>query len=154
MGHHSLSVRGKQCSDSTLATSFMDLHKSHDPEPWFQNCQMKESYQMFSEVYFHSKGLWLKFSERAGRNMTTAQSLSSHSGLFWCISLHVSLYKTENTKAQKMRTMETHKHTQALTENTVIPKEGACERPTTIPIKAHFQTVDSSLITSHFYTDK
>lgn len=60
----------------------------------------------------------------------------------------------ENTKAQKMRTMETHKHTQALTENTVIPKEGACERPTTIPIKAHFQTVDSSLITSHFYTDK
>lgn len=86
--------------------------------------------------------------------MTIAQSLSSHKWVILkCISLHVSLYKTENTKAQKMR-METHKHTQALTENTVIPKEGACERPTAIPIKAHFQTVDSSLITSHFYTDK
>lgn len=87
--------------------------------------------------------------------MTIAQSLSSHKWVILkCISLHVSLYKTENTKAQKMRTIETYKYTQALTENTVIPKEGACARPTTIPIKAHFQTVDSSLTTSHFYTDK
>lgn len=59
--------------------------------------------------------------------MTIAQSLSSHKWVILkCISLHVSLYKTENTKAQKMRTIETHKYTQALTENTVIPKEGRC----------------------------
>ena len=34
------------------------------------------------------------------------------------------------------------------------PKEGAHGRCVTIPIKAHFQTVDSSLIIFHLYTDK
>lgn len=53
--------------------------------------------------------------------MTIAQSLSSHKWVILkCISLCVSLFKTENTEAQKMRTVETHTHTQALTENTVI----------------------------------
>lgn len=59
--------------------------------------------------------------------------------------------------------MKTHKHTQALiTRNTVIPqswiahstKDGIHRRHLTIPIKVHFQTGDSALITFHFHADK
>lgn len=60
--------------------------------------------------------------------------------------------------------MKTHKHTRALViGNRVIPqgveqythlRKESMGDPLAISIKAHFQTVDSSLVTFHFYTDK
>ena len=116
---------------------------------------------------FNPKGLWLKFSERAGRNIVTPQSLASHRCILQVISVHVR-QSVQDVKYQNPENENSNENPQTHSgtcywkydyslESGIAhsPKDGAHGRPLASPIKAHFQTaVDSALVTFHFYTDK